>query len=535
MGTGLRTSRLLSACVVVVACGAATGAVGCRTTTDDVHRWADRQNGPKKLEAVVKHDKYDLTLRTEAALTLITMEPRKGRRIGLEGGDDPEQRGVMRALASVPKETRGKIIEQLVPQLEAGMKKPSELVGKRPTDVTFSYKDGAFALLNYEKGSLIPSEAVRLRLSEALASWVAADFSSRMDESSQTYSVDQVISYLKAAGVRQLPRLLAADAPKLERLAQFLAEYGDPPTKLVASTQLVTVAQYVTSPRWRQEKTSVLEKSNRESKLTPTAKQFEGQLEQYQEEEILRLFSSMKRVGGAPIVTYLLGYTADKANSDKRRTAAVAALEGNLDKNDAKQVDAMFALAGADDSPDSVRDLALRRLGDMPRKGVIDRLYGLFAHKNWKVRWLAAELALKMSDTDQVSEFMTKLGAIQDMALSEPMRYGSVLADVKGSAKSSDLAAKFLSAQYPAPVRLTALGWYFYNGTSKDLDSLRNLSEDKMAAPKCAKDAKDCEWKCEVSENGKVESKDIATVGAFAKYCVLPELERRSAASAPKK
>jgi hypothetical protein len=190
----------------------------------------------------------------------------------------------------------------------------------------------------------------------------------------------------------------------------------------------------------------------------------------------------------------------------------------------------MFALAGGNDTPDSVRDLALRRIGEMPRKNVVARLFGLFDHPNWKVRWVAAELVLKMSDSTQLPEFMTRLGEVKHMALAEPLRYGELLGDIKGTQKPSAFVPGYLEAHNKVPARLTALSWYFHNGTSNDVEMLRRWANDKAATPKCPADAKDCEWKCEApTADGKTDVRDIATVGEFVLYCVFPEIERRNA------
>ena len=47
------------------------------------------------------------------------------------------------------------------------------------------------------------------------------------------------------------------------------------------------------------------------------------QLDQYQEEELLRIFASMKRVGQKPVVDYLLEFAQDKNQAPKRRAAAL--------------------------------------------------------------------------------------------------------------------------------------------------------------------------------------------------------------------
>jgi hypothetical protein len=526
MGTGLGTSRVLSAWLLAAAC---TMAVGCRTSETDIHRWGETLNGPKKLEAVIRSDKYSLDLRTEAALTLIRMKPRNGRRIGIEGGEDPEQTGVIAVFASLPKDVRTKMISALIPQLDANIKEATEHKGNGP-DTSFPYKDTAFALLTHDNGALLTNEEERRRLRELLSDWVAGDFAGRIDEPSQIFSVDQVLGALRAQGVKKLPELIAPNAPKLDRIVQFISDFGDDETKLRASKKIVEVAEYTASAKWKEDKTPQLKKANQDSKLNPTAKQFEDQLAQYQEEELVRLFASMKKIGGKPVVDFLIAFGSNKSLPEKQRLAALAALENNLDKNDPKHADAMFALASASDTPDSVRDQALRRIGEMPRKNVITRLFGLFDHPNWKVRWVAAELVLKMSDSTQLPEFMTRLGEVKHMALAEPLRYGDLLNDVKGPQKPEVFVPQYCESNYRVPARLSALSWYFNHGSAKDVEILKKWSTDKSATPKCAPDAKDCEWKCEApTADGKTDVREVANVGEFVVYCVIPEIDRRNA------
>ena len=61
----------------------------------------------------------------------------------------------------------------------------------------------------------------------------------------------------------------------------------------------------------------------------------------------------------------------------------------------------------------------MRRVGEMPRKLVVDRLYPMFDSKEWKIRWVAAELILKMSDSSHIDEFMTHLGHSKGMSITE--------------------------------------------------------------------------------------------------------------------
>src|SRR5665213_1880019 len=88
---------------LVLVLSMATVGAGCRVDNDAVHRWETTERGPDKLVAVLTHDKYDLPLRVEAALSLIRMRPRNGRRIGTELMTD--------ALTAVPAEARQKIVD----------------------------------------------------------------------------------------------------------------------------------------------------------------------------------------------------------------------------------------------------------------------------------------------------------------------------------------------------------------------------------------------------------------------------------------
>ena len=526
MRSGAWAGRVLSATAVAVTLMVGTG--GCRTSADDVHRWADTVQGPRKLVAVLTHSKYATDLRVEAAMTLIRMKPRRGKRIGIQGDD--EHTGLVDALGELTPKERAKIVAEMVPRLVAEMKKPppkAQAGQPPPPDPSFPYKDAAFALLTDADGALVTEEKHRAALKSALADWTTVDFARRADESSQMFGTEQILAFLKADGVRRLPELIKPDAPKIDLMAKLVSELGDRQTKLEASKRLVVIATDVNSENWVKRKSVDVDRANKASKLNPTKRQFDAQLAQYQEEELLRVFSSMKRVGQAPVVDWLLKYAADTKQTDKRRAAALAALEGHIDKNNKAQVDAILKLARANDTPDEVRDQALRRVGEMPRKLVVNDLYGLFEHDNWKVRWMAAELVLKMSDTSNVAEFMEQIGKIKDMALTEAWRYGSLLGGLKGNQKPAELAEKFAEPGHPVPARLSALGYYFENGSKADLPKITRYQDDTARTPQCKPGADGCEWRCTIGEGKSAETKDVTTVGEFVKYCVVPAVEKR--------
>lgn len=517
--------RLLPTFVLLGALAATS--TGCRTDSDNIKAWASKSQGPRKLVAVLTHGKYPIDLRIEAALTLIGMKPRGGRRIGIQGTD--EQPGLIDALAQMQPAARSEVVTRLVPKLEEEMLKPlpPAQAGQAVVDHSVPYKDAAFALLTHDDGALLTDEALRKSLRTTLATWTSTSFAERLDDTSQMFGMEQVLRELKADGVRTLPDLIVPGASKIDRVSAMIADFGDDATKARAGEKLVGVAKEVNSEAWIKQKAPGLEAANKASKLNPSPEQFKAQLAKYQEEELLRVFSSMKKVGGKPVVAYLLAFAQDKSQEEKRRAAALAALQGNLDKKDPSHAAAVLSVAGASDTPDSVRDIALQRAGEMPRPMVIDKLYELFKEPNWKVRWVAAELVLKMSETSQLPEFFAKLDKAENMAITEPLKYGLLIANMKGSPSPAAVVEKYAGSGRSVQNRLTALGYYYNVGTQADLAKISGYASDRTATPKCKADAKDCDWKCDVQTDKGPETKDVTTLGEFVEHCVKPAMEKR--------
>ena len=236
---GASTGRALTAAAALAALLALSA---CRTSSDDVKRWAATAQGPRKLVAVLTHEKYPLELRVDAALSLISMKPRSGRRVGIQGGDD--QVGLIAALAQLPPGSRNALVNQLVPRLEAEMKKPrGKPSDTAPADPGMPYKDAAFALITHNGGALVADPAQRQRLRTAIASFSTTNFAERLDDSSQLYGVEQVMRELRADGVRTIPQLMTPGAARVDRMAELVADFGDEPSKLAASQRLVAIAK----------------------------------------------------------------------------------------------------------------------------------------------------------------------------------------------------------------------------------------------------------------------------------------------------
>lgn len=518
-GTSGMRAGAMALSLSVAAVGLSTS--GCRVTEEDVSSWARKASGPRKLVAVLQHDKYDLDLRVKAAMTLVTMKPRGGRAVGLLGSD--EYIGLLDGLSELSVTERTQLINGMVPELVAGI---ATVPQGDEADTSIPYKDAAYALLTYENDGLVADPHTREALTNALVDWAQQNFVARIDDTSQLYGMEQVLRYVRAQGVRGLTGLIEPEFKKIRELAGLIHELGDPATKLEASQRLVKVAEFVDSKAWIEQKAPAVEAANKRSGLTVKANQFEKQLEAYQEEELLRVFGAMKSVGQKPIVDYLLAYAQNDKNPEKRRAAALAGLENNLDRKNQAHARAMLDLLASDETPDSIRDVAVRRVGELSREQVAERLYAMFEAKRWRVRATVASLLLRMTTKKDLAEFMGKLGEVKHMAISEPLTYGPLLKNVAGS-DIEEVVQKYADPEQPVPVRLTALSHYYANGTKADLAKVERYKEDSEKTPSCESDAEQCAWTCTVEGEKGAESKDVKTIGQFVEYCLIPAMSKR--------
>jgi hypothetical protein len=246
----------------------------------------------------------------------------------------------------------------------------------------------------------------------------------------------------------------------------------------------------------------------------------------------------MRKIGGREVVEFCLNYAANKDNPEKHRVLAVAALEGNFDQKNPEDVKRILALAANDDSPDKVRDLAFRRVGEMPRDRVISKLYEIFNNKRWQIRWVAAQYAIKMSTTKQIPEIMSHLpkGAkVHNFALTEALSYGDWMGDPSRMSVADDKGARSQLERYftdpNITLKTTALGWFYGHGTKNDVSYLAKFESDSSPIPKCDEDQPNCDWICNVpkkgGKKGEVEAKEPSTVGEYVKYCIVPNIKER--------
>jgi hypothetical protein len=510
------------------AAGATTQA--CAVSESDVHRWETTEGGPEKLYAIVTHDKYSWSLREEAALSLVHMRPRNGKRIGLEylelGYDTPLGK-VQGALSVLPDDARKRIVDEITPKLVAAMQQPPP---PKPTDGTpaqpdpsIPYKDAAFGLLSHEP-PLASDDKTKADLVAALTQWVQTSFEQRVDNSSQQFGVEQIMRFLGAPSVKTLPSTISEQSTKNDKACQLMADIGDDETKKRASEALVGLAKLIDSPSWMDKQRALVNEANQKTHANPTAQQVNDQLRQYQEQELEKVFVNMRRVGGRPVVEYCLGYAKDKGKSEKMRVDALAAIENRIDKNVPSDFQTVFDIIRDGANPDAVRGGAMARLGELPKDMIVAKLYTLFDDKKWQVRLDAAKLVLRTIATKDLAEFMRHLprDAKTKMGLSEPIAYGAIIMamDPKGGPKPRDVLNGYLGST-DVGAKLTAAGSYF-NVKKGEAQPVTSLELDKTPLPsKLCEPADNCGWECTVAK----EQKTPTTVGEFVKWCIEPSLQ----------
>jgi hypothetical protein len=521
---------VLGACVAA----SSTAGIGCAVSESDAHRWETTENGPEKLYAIVAHDKYSWSLREEAALSLIRMRPRNGKRVGLEyliiGYDTPQAR-TPGALAVLGEDARRRIVDGISPKLVEAMQQPppprSSEGAVVQADPSIPYKDAAFALLSHEP-PLASNESTKASLIAALTQWVQTDFEARIDNSAQQFGVEQIMRFIGASSVKGLPGVISESSTKVDRACALIADIGDDDTKRRASDALVALNRRIASSDWVDKQRALVVEANQKQKISATPQQVSDQLKQYQDQELEKVFTNMKRVGGRSTVEYCLAYARDKSNSEKSRTDALAALENRIDKSVPGDINVILDILTDDANPDRVRAVAMARLGELPKEMILPKLYALF-DKKWQVRLDAARMILKVITTKDLPDFMQHLPSNDKtkMALSEPISYGALIMamDPQAGPKPRDVLNRFLQSGLLG-AKLTAAGSY-YGMKKSEAGVLGGLEEDRSQLPKCEQ-SDQCGWQCDVPKSAgsqEKETKTVTTVGEFVRWCIEPSLQ----------
>jgi hypothetical protein len=529
-------SRHRFAATALAAFGCTIGGLtaGCAVSESDVHRWETTEAGPEKLYSIVTHDKYSWPLREEAALSLVHMRPRNGKRVGLEFlavGYDTPQGKVAGALSVLTEEARRTIVGGITPKLVEAIRQPPPAKpadgSPTPPDPSVSYKDAAFALLSHEP-PLATDDKAKTDLSAALTQWVQSDFETRIDNSSQQFGVEQIMRFLGAPTVKTLPSVINESSNKVDRACSLIGDIGDDETKKRGSEALVAMAKKIDTPDWIEKQRALVNEANAKSKMNVTQEQVTLQLQNYQEQELERVFTYMKRLGGRPVVDYCLAFARSKNKSEKMRTDALAAIENRIEKTVPSDISGIFDILRDDSNPDKVRGVAMARFGELPKETIVQKLYTLF-DKKWQLRLDAARMILKTMTPKEVPDFMRHLPANDKtkMALSEPITYGALIMamDPQGGPKPRDVLNQFLGST-DMGAKLSAAGSY-YTAKRSEASPVIGLEEDKTPVPRCDP-ADQCGWECFVPKapgSQEKDSKSVLTVGEFVRWCIEPSLQ----------
>lgn len=530
LGRLLHSTNAAHLALVLLTGSAAVGVTGCRVNSDDLHRWEETQRGPDKLQAVLLHDKYELPLRVEAAMSLIRMKPRGGRFVGIDYLVD--------TLEKIPADQRGKILEGLVPLIITELKKeaPAAQAGQPPPpDTTIPYKDASYAILTYEKEQLLDDEKLRGDLNGALEEWAMKDFERRLENRQQKTGMEQLLRYLGGDGIDQIPKEITPTSRNLEKIANLVDEIGSKETREAASAKYVEVAKYILGPEWLEVSSRRLEQANEASGRKPDKEQFQGQLDLYQDEELQRVLGTMRKVGGRPAIDYALELAENEKLKEDRRVWALAALELRIDPKEKKDVDRIFAIATNEKTSDKVKEMALARIAELDREAVIGKLWDVFKSDRWKVRRVAGSIILRMSKMSHLGEFMSKLPEkeAKGFAANEARLYADYFIDFKDGDIRKELE-KYLAAETPPAQRSVAFAFYEMRGTPADLKMLEPYKADKGPIPSC-ETGEGCKWECPQPKDpkapdGEKELKEVKTVGEYVTWCVESQIKLREEA-----
>ncbi len=214
-----------------------------------------------------------------------------------------------------------------------------------------------------------------------------ADFEHRLEDRSQAYGMEQLLRFIGPAGGG---RPAEADDPRGEAARpawrRSWPSYGDAPTKEAASANAGRHRQVrhlrrrgppSRSPSSRRRTPRRSSQPDREAvpgaaRAVPGGGAVPG----------LRVDEEARRpaVGGLPPRvsrrTRSSPRSAARPRSPRSKAGSIATTPSDIQR--------ILEIATAD-APDAVLDQAFRRVGEMPRELVVEKLYGLFKTDKWKI------------------------------------------------------------------------------------------------------------------------------------------------------
>jgi hypothetical protein len=441
------------------------GSTGCRITDSDVETWKGTVKGPSKMVAVLLADKYELELRTRAALALVAMQ-----RSDIDGTGE-----LLAALQKLDAGTREKVLAGLVPGLAKQMSDGQIAPGQEAPPEQIRAKDAAFALIS-QAG---PSAETRMGLTKAVMAWYVTDFDGR--SLAGAYSAEQVVRQLGASAAGSLVDALNARSPQqaLIKLAELIAQVGDVETKKRAAHKLVEIEIEMNGApflEWLKQQITAQLAATPGTKVDPVRVEKTAILnrDKFIDDGVI---PAMRHLADQPEIANRLLAIAKDPNADlaNRRTRALQALQG---KARDEHLDALLEIALDPNAPPAVRDYAFDRVGDTQSARAIPRLWPLVQDPaNQRLRWRAGELVLALGGTNVLAEFISKLPAGPDVKY-EPEElegYATRLGQM------TPLPRQIAQAQLSSPnwyAKILALQFFARKGTATDAQLIEPLTTD---------------------------------------------------------
>jgi len=448
----------------LAACGLALllfSSAACKVTSTDIDAWKGTRKGPGKMVAVMLADKFELPLRTYAALELVEME-----RQDVDGVAE-----MQRAIQKLEPDTRGKIVEALADGLIELMNKPAPKPNPDggPPSHQVRAKDAAFLLVS----SANPQ--VREKLTRAVVGWYTADFNGR--RLSGNFSAEQVVRGLGASAARSLVDALNAQLPQqaLIKLAELIGQIGEPATRQRAGQRLVQIELEMEGPQFlgwlKGQITDQLKHANQPVDKNRVEKAAELNRENFISNGAL---PAMKYLADLPEVSKrLLAIASNKKNSDDRRTRALQALEGKIG---AESLDEVLGLALDPANPVNVRDYAFDRVGDIRSPKALASMWPLVQNgEDPRLRWRAGELVLAIGGNAVLNEFFDKLPPGAGFQPEELEGYGQRMAQMNPPPREAALAQLHSQDWWD---NVIALNYFQRKGTEADLAEMTPLTKN---------------------------------------------------------
>jgi hypothetical protein len=494
-------------CVAVL--GPLVACAGCKVTANDVEYWKGTAKGPGKIVAVMLADKYDIPLRTQAAMALVEME-----RQDVDGLTE-----LQKALQRLEAGDRVQIVSGMVPLLEQMMKRPATSPQTDPNATTPPHqiraKDSAFLVIS------AADQQSRDRLTKDVINWYVEDFETR--SIAGNYSAEQIVRALGSPAATVLVEALNAKLPQqaLIKLSELIGQLGNASAKQKAALRIVQIEKEMEGDAfllWLQDE---IKKQLDSKKATEPGYLTKMAAINRQKFIIEGALPAMKHLANQKEVSDRLVEIASTAGDDNqtdRRVTALQALEGNAIKAHLQQ---LLALALDPKNPVPVRDYAFDRVGDIRSTEAIAPMWPLVEDaKEPRLRWRAGELVLAIGGNGVLAQFFSKLpsGDKVEYQPEELEGYASRMSQM------NPLPVAVAKAQLGSPDwwdRVIALDFLSRRGTKTDFPLVENLTHDTA------------------SVQGKGWEKDD-TVGSVAKRALasmkdrLAETSSQPAASASK-